>query len=52
MFNRIKQALINTSGKISSGIDNIFFKKKLDDNSLNELEELLIAADISIAICI
>ena len=50
MFNRIKQALINTSGKISSGIDNIFFKKKLDDNSLNELEELLIAADMGSAV--
>ncbi|WPY00163.1 Signal recognition particle receptor FtsY [Candidatus Trichorickettsia mobilis] len=50
MFNRIKQALINTSGKISSGIDNIFFKKKLDDNSLNELEELLVAADMGSAV--
>jgi len=46
IFSRLKQSLVNTSNKISSGIDQIFLKKKLDDQTLNELEELLISADI------
>lgn len=47
IFSKLKQALVKTSSKISTGIDHIFFKKKLDDTTLEELEELLIAADIS-----
>lgn len=47
MFTKIKQALANSSSKLSSGIDNIFRKKKLDDQTLNDLEELLISADIT-----
>ncbi len=47
MFNRLKQALINSSSKISSGIEQIFLKKKLDEETLNSLEELLITSDIS-----
>lgn len=47
IFNSLKQALVKTSNKISSGIDNIFLKKKLDNETLEELEELLISSDIS-----
>jgi fused signal recognition particle receptor len=50
IFNRLKEALSKTSNKISSNIDHIFFKKKLDDTSLEELEELLIASDISVQV--
>jgi fused signal recognition particle receptor len=46
IFSKLKQTLINTSTKISSGIDKIFLKRKLDHQTLNELEELLISADI------
>ena len=46
LFNRLKNALVKTSDKISSGIDHIFFKKKLDVGTLEELEELLISTDI------
>lgn len=46
IFSKLKQTLINTSTKISAGIDQIFLKKKLDNQTLNELEELLISADI------
>ena len=46
IFSKLKQTLINTSTKISSGIDRIFLKRKLDHQTLNELEELLISADI------
>lgn len=47
IFSKLKQALVGTSGKISEGIDHIFFKKKLDDQTLDELEDLLIMSDIS-----
>lgn len=49
-INKLKQALVKTSNKISSGIDEIFFKKKLDEQSLNALEELLISTDVSSAV--
>lgn len=45
-FSKIKQALSNTSSKISSGISNIVSRKKLDSELLEELEELLITSDI------
>ncbi len=44
-FGKLKSALTKTSSRISSGIDEIFIKKKLDSESLNSLEELLIASD-------
>lgn len=47
IFGKIKAALTNTTSKISNGIDQIFFKKKLDQVALEELEELLISNDIS-----
>jgi fused signal recognition particle receptor len=47
IFSKLKQALVGTSNKISSGIDHIFFKKKLDDKTLDELEDLLIMSDMS-----
>ncbi|MDR0329951.1 MAG: signal recognition particle-docking protein FtsY [Rickettsia sp.] len=52
IFTKLKQALINSSDKISSGIDQIFYKKKLDDQTLNELEELLISSDITPSVAI
>lgn len=44
-FNRLKSALSKTSSRISAGIDDIFVKRKLDQETLNALEELLIEAD-------
>ncbi|WP_375331124.1 signal recognition particle-docking protein FtsY [Candidatus Tisiphia endosymbiont of Oplodontha viridula] len=52
IFTKLKQALINSSDKISSGIDQILYKKKLDEQTLNELEELLISADITASVAI
>ncbi|ASX27840.1 signal recognition particle-docking protein FtsY [Rickettsia sp. MEAM1 (Bemisia tabaci)] len=46
IFSKLKQGLSKTSGKISSGIDKIFYKKKLDAETLEELEELLISTDM------
>lgn len=45
-FSRIKEALSTTSNKISGGITKIFTHKKLDAESLEELEELLITSDM------
>lgn len=45
-FSKIKQSFAKTSTKISEGLNNIFIKKKLDENSLEELEELLISTDL------
>ena len=45
-LSRLKSGLSKTSGKLSSGITDIFTKRKLDNASLEELEELLIEADL------
>jgi len=47
-FGRLKQGLSRSSGKISNGITGIFTKAKLDDDTLEELEELLIMADLGV----
>lgn len=46
IFSKLKQGLSKTSGKISAGIYKIFYKKKLDAETLEELEELLISTDM------
>jgi len=43
---KLKSGLNKSSSKISDGIGDIFTKKKLDDETLEELEELLITADL------
>ena len=43
---RLKSGLSKTSGKLGGGIAAIFTKRKLDSASLEELEELLIEADL------
>lgn len=45
-FKRLKSGLSKTSGKLGGGITAIFTKRKLDSASLEELEELLIEADL------
>lgn len=47
-FGKLKQALSNTSGKISSTIHDILKKKKLDANDIEHLEEILLMADIGV----
>jgi fused signal recognition particle receptor len=46
---KIKDHLVNSSGKISSGITQIFTHKKLDEEVLEELEDLLLISDIGVA---
>ncbi|MFP3120972.1 signal recognition particle-docking protein FtsY [Rickettsia sp. R2] len=50
IFSKLKHSLSKTSNKISEGIDKIFYKKKLDAETLKELEELLISSDMSVLV--
>jgi len=47
-FRRLKDGLKKSSNAISSGITDIFTKRKLDDDVLEELEELLITSDLGV----
>ncbi len=48
-FSRLKEGLKRSSGKLGDGITGIFTKRKLDDDALEELEELLIQGDLGVA---
>ncbi|ANC93046.2 signal recognition particle-docking protein FtsY [Azospirillum humicireducens] len=45
-FAKLKEGLSKSSSKLTDGITSIFTKRKLDDAALEELEELLITADL------
>ncbi len=45
-FGRMRAGLSRSSAKLSGGISGIFTRRKLDDEALEALEELLIAADL------
>ena len=45
-LSRLREGLTRSSSKIADGITGIFTKRKLDDAALEELEELLISADL------
>jgi fused signal recognition particle receptor len=47
-FQRLKQGLIKTSTRLSQDIAGIFTKRKLDEDTLQELEDLLIQADLGV----
>jgi fused signal recognition particle receptor len=47
-FSRLKQGLGKTSAKLSDGITGIFTKQKLGAATLDDLEDLLIEADLGI----
>jgi len=46
LFGRLRAGLARSSTKIGGGITGIFTKRRLDDEALQELEELLIASDL------
>ncbi len=48
-FSRLRDGLKRSSSAISGGITDIFTKRKLDDDVIEELEELLISADLGVA---
>ena len=47
-FQRLKAGLSKTSSKLTEGITGLFTKKKLDAGTLDELEDLLIQADLGV----
>jgi fused signal recognition particle receptor len=48
-LSRIRQGLSRSSSRLSQGITDLFNKRKLDDAAVEELEELLISADLGVA---
>ncbi|HJT08083.1 MAG TPA: signal recognition particle-docking protein FtsY [Stellaceae bacterium] len=49
-FARLKSGLARSSAKLSDGIGGIFARRRLDNDTLGELEDLLIAADMGTGI--
>ncbi|WP_373084246.1 signal recognition particle receptor subunit alpha, partial [Sneathiella sp.] len=47
-FRRLSEGLKRSSNALSSGITDIFTKRKLDDEMVEELEDLLISADLGV----
>jgi len=46
LFARLKEGLSRSTSRLTGGVDAIFTTRKLDDATLEELEELLITADL------
>jgi fused signal recognition particle receptor len=47
-ISKLKAGLTKTSAKIATGIDNLLHKRKLDEETAEDLEELLISADLGV----
>jgi fused signal recognition particle receptor len=47
-FQRLKDGLSKTSSRLSEGITSVFTKRKLDADTLQELEDLLLQADLGV----
>tara|TARA_Y100000590_G_scaffold58987_1_gene62361 strand:+ start:2120 stop:3034 length:915 start_codon:yes stop_codon:yes gene_type:complete len=46
IFDKFKLGLSKSSKSLSSGLGDLIFKKKIDENMLNELEDFLIQSDV------
>jgi fused signal recognition particle receptor len=49
-FGRLRSGLARSAQRLSEGITAIVAKRKLDDATLHELEELLVSADLGLAV--
>ena len=49
-FKRLKEGLHKTSSSLTTGISQIFTHKKLDEETLSDLEDLLISADVGLTV--
>jgi len=47
-FNRLKEGLARSTSRITETLTTVFKKRRLDDEALEELEELLISADLGV----
>ena len=50
LFNKFKIGLGKSSSGLTDGFNNIFSKKKIDENVLTEFEELIISSDAGVAV--
>ena len=48
IFDKFKFGLNKSSKNFSSGLNDLIFKKKIDENTLNELEDFLIQSDVGV----
>tara|TARA_B100000029_G_C17557562_1_gene952134 strand:- start:303 stop:1217 length:915 start_codon:yes stop_codon:yes gene_type:complete len=48
ILKKFKIGLNKSSNSLSSGLNNLLFKKKIDENLLNELEDFLIQSDVGV----
>ena len=48
IFKKFKIGLNKSSNSLSSGLNNLILKKKIDENLLNELEDFLIQSDVGV----
>lgn len=48
-LSRLRNGLNKSSSRISDGVTSIFTKRKLDDDTIEELEDLLISSDLGVA---
>ena len=49
-FTRLKEGLTRSTQKITEAITTVFKKRRLDDAALEELEDILISADLGAAV--
>ena len=47
-FGRLRGGLAKTSARLSDGISSVFVRRKLDDDTIQELEDLLIQSDLGV----
>ena len=50
IFDKLKLGLSKSSKNLSSGLNDFIFKKKIEENELNELEDFLIQSDVGVEI--
>ena len=50
IFEKFKIGLSKSSKGLSSGLNNIIFKKKINKDNLNELEDFLIQSDVGVEV--
>ena len=48
IFDKFKLGLSKSSKNLSSGLNDLIFKKKIDENKLSELEDFLIQSDVGV----
>ena len=48
IFEKFKLGLSKSSKNLSAGLNGLIFKKKIDENILNDIEDFLIQSDVGV----